>query len=211
MIKQMQARCTACKGMGSVIAEKDKCKGCNGEKTVKEKKTLEVFVTKGMKHGERIVFSGEADEAPDTLPGDVVVVLQQQPHDVFRREHNNLFMKKSITLLEALTGFTFYITHLDGRQLLVKSEPGVIVKPGDVKAIKDEGMPYPKNPYVRGTLFVEFDVQFPVPGSITAAHKQQLAAVLPQPAPLAAPAGESEDVTLVDVDLEQEKKKQAEQ
>ena len=29
----------------------------------KEKKTLEVFITKGMRHGERITFKGEADEA----------------------------------------------------------------------------------------------------------------------------------------------------
>ena len=63
MIQQMQTACTECSGTGSTMAEKDKCKKCKGEKTVKEKKTLEVFVNKGMKHGERIVFTGEADEA----------------------------------------------------------------------------------------------------------------------------------------------------
>jgi hypothetical protein len=41
----------------------DKCTSCHGEKTVKEKKTLEVHINKGMKHGEKIVFRGEADEA----------------------------------------------------------------------------------------------------------------------------------------------------
>lgn len=63
MITQMQTTCGTCRGSGSVMAEKDKCKGCKGEKTVKEKKTLEVFVSRGMKHNEKIVFSGEADEA----------------------------------------------------------------------------------------------------------------------------------------------------
>ncbi len=63
MIQQMQTQCTECKGSGSSIPEKDKCKTCKGEKTVKEKKTLEVFIEKGMKQGEKIPFAGEADEA----------------------------------------------------------------------------------------------------------------------------------------------------
>ena len=63
MIQQMQTACAACKGTGSLIAEKDRCKKCNGDKTIKEKKTLEVFITKGMRHNEKITFNGEADEA----------------------------------------------------------------------------------------------------------------------------------------------------
>jgi DnaJ family protein A protein 2 len=63
MIQQMQAQCATCKGSGSNIAEKDKCKSCHGEKTIKEKKTLEIHISKGMKHGEKLTFSGEADEA----------------------------------------------------------------------------------------------------------------------------------------------------
>ena len=66
MITQMQTTCNSCRGSGTVIAEKDKCKGCKGEKTIKDKKTLEVFVNRGMKHQEKIVFVGEADEAVST-------------------------------------------------------------------------------------------------------------------------------------------------
>ncbi len=62
---------------------------------------------------------------PDTEPGDVVVVLQQKEHPVFRRDGLNLFMKKKITLAEALAGFEFKVTHLDGKVLHVKSEDGM--------------------------------------------------------------------------------------
>jgi DnaJ family protein A protein 2 len=69
MIQQMQTQCGDCNGEGSVIDEKDKCKKCRGNKTVKEKKTLEVFISRGSTHGEKIVFRGEADEAvPWVLP-----------------------------------------------------------------------------------------------------------------------------------------------
>jgi len=65
MTQQAQVACPECKGAGSVIADKDKCPSCHGDKTVKEKKTLEVHINKGMRHGEKLVFKGEADEAAD--------------------------------------------------------------------------------------------------------------------------------------------------
>jgi DnaJ-class molecular chaperone len=48
---------------GEVIDEKDKCPQCKGQKVVQDKKMLEVHVEKGMQHGQKITFQGEADEA----------------------------------------------------------------------------------------------------------------------------------------------------
>jgi DnaJ homolog subfamily A member 2 len=180
MIQQMQSYCPSCKGEGRTIQEDAKCGDCTGRGTVKEKKTLEVFVNKGMKSGQRVVFNGEADEAPNTVPGDVVVVLQQKEHDTFRREGPHLFVKKKISLLQALCGFKFIVTHLDGRHLLVQSKPGEVYKPGDVKAVRDEGMPQHKNPFVRGNLYIEFDVEFPKPNSIAENTRKLLAKILPE-------------------------------
>jgi len=181
MIQQMQQTCSACQGQGQVIADKDRCKKCKGACTVKEKKTLEVFVGKGMSHGERIVFNGEADEAPDTTPGDVVVVLQQKEHAYFTRQNIHLFMKKKISLLEALCGFEFTINHLDGRKLLIRSAPDMVYKPGDFKVIRDEGMPHKKNHFVRGSLYVEFVIDFPKNGFLNPKTKTALLKILPQP------------------------------
>lgn len=67
---------------GEVINERDRCKPCEGRKVCKEVKTLEVHVDKGMRHGQKITFSGEADQAPNTEPGDIVLVLQEKEHEV---------------------------------------------------------------------------------------------------------------------------------
>lgn len=67
---------------GEVISEKDRCKKCEGKKVVKEVKILEVHVDKGMKHGQKITFGGEADQAPGVEPGDIVLVLQEKDHEV---------------------------------------------------------------------------------------------------------------------------------
>jgi hypothetical protein len=50
-------------GIGEMISDKDKCPGCKGSKVAQEKKVLEVHIEKGMQHGQKIVFQGEADEA----------------------------------------------------------------------------------------------------------------------------------------------------
>jgi hypothetical protein len=67
---------------------------------------------------------------PDTETGDIVFVLQLKDHPKFKRKGDDLFVQHSLTLTEALCGFQFPLTHLDGRQLLIKCIPGEIIKPG---------------------------------------------------------------------------------
>ena len=83
---------------------------------IKEVKILEVHIDKGMKHGQRITFTGEADQ----VPGDVVLLLQEKEHEVFQRDGNDLHMTYKTGLVEALCGFQFTFKHLDGHQIVVK-------------------------------------------------------------------------------------------
>ncbi|GMH31929.1 hypothetical protein Nepgr_033773 [Nepenthes gracilis] len=121
MIQQMQHPCNECKATGETINEKDSCPQCKGEKVIQEKKVLEVNVEKGVQNRQKITFPGEADEAPDTVTGDIVFVLQQKDHSKFKRKGDDLFYEHTLSLTEALCGFKFVLTHLDGRQLLIKS------------------------------------------------------------------------------------------
>ena len=61
-------------------------------------------------------------------------------------------MVKEITLAQALCGFNFPVEHLDKRILNVKSNPGEIIKPNDLKLIQAEGMPIHRRPYEKGRL-----------------------------------------------------------
>jgi len=182
MVQQMQMRCPDCKGEGERIKQEDLCKVCTGEKTVQEQKVLEVFVEKGMRTGDQIRLRGEGNQSPDADPGDVVCIVKQKEHPIFRRDGASLFMRREISLYEALAGFSFHFTHLDGRVVNVKSQPGVIYKPGDIKAIENEGMPEPKRPLDKGYLFVELQIVFPPSQSISAKDRQLLPHLLPSPA-----------------------------
>jgi hypothetical protein len=90
---------------------------------------LEVHIQKGSPDNHKVVFREMADEHPDADTGDVIFVLKQQEHALFKRRGADLFIERDISLVEALCGFEMEITHLDGRKLLIKTAPGDIVKP----------------------------------------------------------------------------------
>mmetsp|Transcript_60867 Transcript_60867/g.170190 ORF Transcript_60867/g.170190 Transcript_60867/m.170190 type:complete len:430 (+) Transcript_60867:16-1305(+) len=200
MIQQMQSNCSACKGTGKCISEKDKCKSCKGSKVYKDRKVLEVNIEKGMSHGQKIKFSGEADEIPGTVAGDVIIVIQQKEHDSFKRKGADLVMTVKLSLSEALCGFTRTITHLDGRVIKIESKPGEVIKHDSVKRIAGEGMPQHGNIFNKGGMFLHFEVDFPktLPKEVI----KKIKSVLPAPAdPML--TGEEEEADMEDIDISQ--------
>mmetsp|Transcript_72493 Transcript_72493/g.109379 ORF Transcript_72493/g.109379 Transcript_72493/m.109379 type:complete len:283 (+) Transcript_72493:393-1241(+) len=203
-IIQMQAECDDCGGKGETIDAKYICKGCKGKKVLPEVKVIEVEIDRGMRDGQKITFTEEGDQAPGIIPGDIIVVVKEKDSDSdFVRRGDDLIYEAEITLLEALTGFEFLITHLDGRQLLVKSAPGDTTKENDIKVISAEGMPRHRNPFQKGSLFVHFTIKWPEPNSFTDEHKKLLAAVFPAKSSVGKIPEDCEEVTLEEYDEHQ--------
>jgi DnaJ family protein A protein 2 len=80
---------------------------------------------------------------------------------VFKRKGADLMIEKEIPLIEALTGVDFVIKHLDGRKIRIKNKPGEVIKPDDIKTVEGFGMPYHKQPFKFGNLFIIFKIKFP--------------------------------------------------
>ena len=74
---------------------------------------------------------------PDIEPGDVIIVLQTQDHEVFTREGEDLLCSYTLSLTEALCGFQFTLKQLDGRDLLIKNPPGQVIHPGKIHRSSD--------------------------------------------------------------------------
>jgi DnaJ family protein A protein 2 len=160
MVQQIQQQCTDCQGEGEIIPAKDRCKTCTGKKVVSERKVLEVHVDRGMKDGQTIVFTGEADQAPNITPGDVVIVIEEKPHEVFKRKGDDLFAEVSIDLLTALAGGHFPLRHVDDKTLKVNILPGEVIKPGSFKVLKEHGMPSYRH-HELGDLYLQLNITFP--------------------------------------------------
>lgn len=178
MIQQSQSICDDCEGQGEKCAPQDRCTTCQGAKTVQERKILDVHIDKGMEAGQRVAFTGEGDQEPDMEPGDIIFVIDEKEHDVFRRKNNDLYMNMDINLTEALCGFQKTVKTLDGRTLVITQLPGEVIKHGDVKCINNEGMPVYRDPFVKGKLVIQFLVAFPK--KINPAAAAQLESLLPK-------------------------------
>lgn len=85
--------------------------------------------------------------------------IKTTPHPLFERVGDDLYTNITISLQEALIGFTMELTHLDGHKVSIKRDK--ITKPGAKMRKKGEGMPNYDNNNLHGTLIITFDVAFP--------------------------------------------------
>lgn len=205
-VQQVQVKCSRCKGTGRYVPPNQRCGTCQGLGVTNEKKVLEVHIDKGMVDGQKITFTGEADDEPGKETGDVIMVIDEVPHETFKRKNLDLIMELQIELSEALCGFKRAVEHLDGRKIVITSEPGKIINNGDVHIVPDEGMPMYRNPYEKGRLFVIFKVKFPESGSIRISDIDKMRKMLPAGPSLPMLGEEDEEVDLVEFDEDQHMK-----
>lgn len=179
MIHQTQSVCNACNGQGKSIDSSKRCTSCNGKCVKQTKKILEVLIERGVADQHRVTFHGEADERPNELPGNVVFIICQAPHDVFKRSGPDLILVKNIQLYEAMTGCTFYVKHLDGRVIEIKTPENQVIRPGSTFAVENEGMPVYKSAFNKGNLYITFEVDFPIGRVFSSAEKSKLLDLFP--------------------------------
>lgn len=141
-----------------------------------EDKILEVQIKKGWKEGTKITFPKEGDETPTNIPADVVFVLKDKPHPIFKRDGSDILYTAKISLRDALCGCTIDAPTLGGRTVTVTTTD--IVQPGMKRRISGEGLPYPKRPGRRGDLIVEYEVKFPE--RLSQSARDTIAQVLPR-------------------------------
>lgn len=141
-----------------------------------EEKILEVQIKKGWKEGTKITFPKEGDETPTNIPADIVFVLKDKPHSLFKRDGSDIVYTAKISLRDALCGCTVNAPTLEGRAVTVTATD--IVHPGMKRRISGEGLPYPKRPDRRGDLIVEYEVKFPE--RLSQSARDTIAQVLPR-------------------------------
>uniref|UniRef100_A0A2P2JAB3 Uncharacterized protein MANES_09G105500 n=2 Tax=Rhizophora mucronata TaxID=61149 RepID=A0A2P2JAB3_RHIMU len=120
---------------------------------------LTIEIKPGWKKGTKITFPEKGNEQRGVIPSDLVFIIDEKPHGVFKRDGNNLIVTQKISLVEALTGYTALVTTLDGRDLSISINS--IISPAYEEVVKGEGMPIPKEPSKKGNLRIKFNIKFP--------------------------------------------------
>jgi DnaJ family protein A protein 2 len=167
MISQSQTTCNHCNGKGKIIEEK--CSNCKGRKYDIFKKKININLKHSNVHGGKIHIKGEAHEDINCdICGDLILELNVRKHKDFKRKGNNLYIKKTINLVDALCGCELTFLHLDNRKLLVKT--GDIITPTSSKKISGEG-------FENGDIIIDFDIIFPK--TLSNERKEYISKLLP--------------------------------
>jgi len=95
--------CPNCRGFGTIIAHP--CGECSGEGRVRSTRTINVKIPPGVSTGNRVHLDSQGEVGPGGGPaGDLYVEISVQPHDVFRRDGDNLEMVVKVPMTAAALG-----------------------------------------------------------------------------------------------------------
>ncbi|KAK7327837.1 hypothetical protein VNO77_21930 [Canavalia gladiata] len=130
-------------------------------RTLPVEEILNIEIKPGWKKGTKITFPEKGNEQPNVIAADLVFIIDEKPHSVFKRDGNDLVVtqKISLTEAEALAGYSIQLTTLDGRGLTIPINN--VNDSGCEEVITGEGMPISKDPSKKGNLRIKFNIEFP--------------------------------------------------
>lgn len=169
-VQQVQQRDPRCVARGKTW--KENCKACPSQ-TVTEARDLHIEVAAGLRPKERITFEGVTDERPGYEPGDLHFVIVEEAHPVYHRDRDDLYKTMEIPLVDALTGFSITLVHLDDKEFVVNVD--TVTDCDHVMRVPGKGMPR-RNGRGFGDLFLTFEVDFP--DELTQEQKNEIRKIL---------------------------------
>ncbi|WP_430613687.1 molecular chaperone DnaJ [Flavobacterium sp. JP2137] len=154
---QTSAPCHVCGGAGQILDSKPT--GADAQGMVMEEETVSIKIPAGVVDGMQLKVSGKGNEAPgsNSVPGDLIVVIEELEHEKLKREGENIHYDLYISFAEAALGGSKEIEAVNGR-VRIKLEEGI--QSGKILRLKGKGLPS-VNRYGTGDLLVHVNVWTP--------------------------------------------------
>ena len=135
---QTQGVCPTCGGEGTVI--KNKCHECGGEGVVKGEEVVEIKIPAGVAEGMVVNVPGKGNAGRrNGVNGDIQVFIEEERHDTFIRDGNDLIYNLLLDFPTAALGGEIEIPTIEGNKLKVKIENGT--QPGKTLRLRGKGLP----------------------------------------------------------------------
>ncbi len=148
--------CETCHGKGKI--PKEKCHECRGAGVLNKREEIHIEVPAGISNGEMIRMTGQGEAVTGGQTGDLYIKINVQGDKVWKREGNDLTIKHSIKLTDALLGVKQTIEGLDGA---IEIDVPAGVSAGEVLRVKSRGVPHVHEKTKRGDVLVRLDIAMP--------------------------------------------------
>jgi len=153
---QSSSPCTNCDGSGKVLSNRPD--GSDSSGMIQSEETVSIKIPAGVEDGMQLKVTGKGNEATGNgISGDLIVLIEEKPHDYFVREGNHLHFDLYISLSEAVLGVSKEINLLEGK-VRIKLESGI--QSGKTLRLRGKGVG-DINGYGKGDLLVHVNVWTP--------------------------------------------------
>ncbi|MFN6077212.1 MAG: DnaJ C-terminal domain-containing protein, partial [Fluviicola sp.] len=153
---QTQSACHTCQGVGKMIDKKPADSDNQGLK--RQEEVIEIDIPAGVEEGMQLSVSGKGNAGPfNGIPGDLIVVIEEQEHEDLRRESEHLHYDAYVNFVDAVLGESIEVPSVSGK-LKIKVDPGT--QSGRVLRLKGKGLPILQG-YGHGDLFIHINVWTP--------------------------------------------------
>jgi len=132
---QIKQACSNCSGEGSII--QTPCPDCHGEGRTKVTRKIKIKIPPGVDDNSHLRIRGEG-EAGTAGRGDLYVIIEVEPHSVFKRQHNDLLAEINISLTKAILGGEVEVPTLEGK---AKMKIPAGTQSGRIFRLKEKGIP----------------------------------------------------------------------
>jgi len=153
---QTSSTCPSCGGEGRMITKK--CTHCQGNGVVRDEEIISLNIPAGVAEGMQLSVSGKGNAgARGGIPGDLIVLIEEEKHPELERDGDNLIHNLFISFPQAALGDQVEVPTIDGKARM-KIQPGT--QSGKVFRLKGKGLPN-VNSYGTGDLLVNVNVWTP--------------------------------------------------
>jgi molecular chaperone DnaJ len=153
---QSASTCPSCGGSGQILDKKPNNADAQG--MILEDETVSIKIPAGVVDGMQLKVSGKGNDAPgNSIPGDLIVAIEELEHEFLKREGENLHYDLYISFAEAVLGVSKDIEAVNGK-VRIKLEEGI--QSGKILRLKGKGIPS-INSYGSGDLLVHVNVWTP--------------------------------------------------
>lgn len=153
---QTQSVCNTCQGAGKMIDKKPADADNQGLK--RQEEVIDLDIPAGVEDGMQLSVTGKGNAGPfNGIPGDLIIVIEEQEHPELRREGEHLHYEAFVSFIDAVLGENIEIPTISGK-VKIKIDPGT--QSGKTLRLKGKGLPILQG-YGHGDLFVHIQVWTP--------------------------------------------------
>jgi len=164
MISQQSSPCNVCNQKGTTINPKDICSICTGKCTISTKFNKVLNIPKNFDYESVMLIKNSGNYDPDSkIKADInikFIISDIEKYNFQIKNTHDLLLLYPINLSDALTGYSLYLdNHPDGNKYVFKLNE--VIKDGDIKFVKNLGLPNDEGKKNRGKLYIKFNYIYP--------------------------------------------------